>query len=94
MENFAVCRTAEDLEEQSRRIRDDKAVRPPIVCERLLSMEEQGQCIIIISIIISIFIIIIIGVIMLLQNRLDALRDFWGGGAFAAPAAQGISGEC
>lgn len=34
---------AEDLEEQSRGIRNDKAVRPPIVCERLLSMEEQGQ---------------------------------------------------
>lgn len=32
-----------DLEEQSGGIGNDKAVRPPIVCERLLSMEEQGQ---------------------------------------------------
>lgn len=34
---------AEDLIEQSRGIANDKAARPPIVCERLLSMEEQGQ---------------------------------------------------
>ncbi|KAJ4925700.1 hypothetical protein JOQ06_018421 [Pogonophryne albipinna] len=38
----ALC-LAKDLQEQSAGIRNDKAVRPPIVCERLLSMEEQGQ---------------------------------------------------
>lgn len=39
----ALFSQAADLEEQSGGIGNDKAVRPPIVCERLLSMEEQGQ---------------------------------------------------
>ncbi|KAI9516634.1 hypothetical protein NQZ68_013690 [Dissostichus eleginoides] len=40
---FHARNSAKDLQEQSAGIRNDKAVRPPIVCERLLSMEEQGQ---------------------------------------------------
>lgn len=43
LSSVALFSQAADLEEQSGGIGNDKAVRPPIVCERLLSMEEQGQ---------------------------------------------------